>query len=125
MHDAATCFLVSQFILEKEARSEFFQQIASRLKPDGILASSDLSAEVGTESYESLLRVWQSVMTPSNGSPEGLSRMRAAYSKDVAVWSPAAVASMIRNAGFEEPVQFFQAGLIHARFARCISGNDV
>ena len=64
-HDAATCFLVSQFILEKEARSEFFQQIANRLKPGGILASSDLSAEVGSESFEALLRIWQRVMAPS------------------------------------------------------------
>jgi tRNA (cmo5U34)-methyltransferase len=85
IHDAATCFLVSQFILAKDARSEFFHQIANRLKPGGILASSDLSAEVGSESYETLLRVWQRVMAPSDASAEGLSRMRAAYSKDVAV----------------------------------------
>lgn len=31
MHDAATCFLVSQFILEQEARSAFFHTIAQRL----------------------------------------------------------------------------------------------
>lgn len=118
LHDAATCFLVSQFILEKEARSEFFRQIANRLKPGGILASSDLSAEVSSESYEALLRVWQSVMAHSDASAEGLNRMRAAYAKDVAVLSPAAVASIIKSAGFEEPVQFFQAGLIHAWFAK-------
>jgi tRNA (cmo5U34)-methyltransferase len=123
IHDAATCFLVSQFILEKEARSEFFHQIASRLKPGGILANSDLSAEVGSESYEALLRVWQSVMAPSDASAEGLSRMRAAYAKDVAVLSPAAVASIIKSGGFEAPVQFFQAGLIHAWFAKRTSGD--
>lgn len=118
--DAATCFLVSQFILEKKTRSEFFRQIANRLKPDGILASSDLSAEVGTESYEALLRLWQSV-TSSNTSPEGLSRMRTAYAKDVAVLPPDVVTSIIKSAGFEAPVQFFQAGLIHAWFTKRIS----
>ncbi len=46
-HDGATCFLVSQFMLEQAARTAFFQQIRSRLKPDGILASADLAAEAG------------------------------------------------------------------------------
>ena len=32
MHDAATCFLVSQFILDAQARSDFFRQIANRLR---------------------------------------------------------------------------------------------
>lgn len=123
MHDAATCFLVSQFILEQEARSEFFQQIANRIKPGGILASSDLAAEVGSESYEVLLRVWQRVMAPADVSAEGLNRMRAAYAKDVAVMSPATVASIVKSGGFEAPVQFFQAGLIHAWFAKRTSGN--
>src|SRR5688572_5614107 len=31
VHNAATCFLVSQFILEQQARSEFFRAIANRL----------------------------------------------------------------------------------------------
>lgn len=37
-HDAATCFLVSQFILDQQARSDFFKGIASRLKQPGGLA---------------------------------------------------------------------------------------
>jgi len=123
IHDAATCFLVSQFIVEKEARSEFFHQIADRLKPGGILANSDLSAEVGSGSYEALLRVWQSVMAPSDASAEELNRMRAAYAKDVAVLPPAAVASIIESGGFEAPVQFFQAGLIHAWLAKRTADN--
>lgn len=118
MHNAATCFLVSQFILEKKARSEFFKQIAERLKPGGLLVNADLSAEIAAESYDALLRVWQSAMAPSDASVEGLSRMKATYAKDVAVLSPASVASIISSGGFESPVQFFQAGLIHAWFAK-------
>jgi tRNA (cmo5U34)-methyltransferase len=55
VYDAATCFLVSQFILEQEARSAFFHSIAQRLKPGGILASSDLASDVGSKVYEELL----------------------------------------------------------------------
>lgn len=57
LHDGATCFLVSQFILVQEARSEFFRTIANRLLPGGVLASSDLASDVGSKSYEVLLPI--------------------------------------------------------------------
>lgn len=37
--DAATCLLVSQFLVEQQARSNFFRTIAQRLQPNAILAS--------------------------------------------------------------------------------------
>lgn len=117
-HDAATCFLVSQFILERKTRSEFFRAISIRLRPGGILASSDLASGTGTADYEPLLSVWLSVMAAANISPEALERMRAAYAKDVAILTPVAVASIIESGGFQAPVQFFQAGLLHAWFSK-------
>jgi tRNA (cmo5U34)-methyltransferase len=124
MHDAATCFLVSQFILEQEARSEFFRAIANRLRPGGLLASSDLASEVGSNDYETLLHAWLNMMAGAGIPPEGLERMRAAYAKDVAVLPPTLIASIIESAGFGAPVQFFQAGLIHAWFSKRPSGNE-
>ncbi len=118
MHDAATCFLVSQFIVEQEARSRFFRSIADRLRPGGILASSDLASEVGSDDYQSLLHAWKSMMAAAGLSPDALERMQAAWAKDVAILPPSTVASIIHSVGFEAPVQFFQAGLIHAWFAR-------
>lgn len=122
-HDAATCFLVSQFILEPEARSGFFRGIANRLQPGGILASSDLASEVGSYDYEALLNAWLNMMAAGGVPPEGLERMRAAYGKDVAILPAATVASIIESGGFETPVQFFQAGLIHAWFSKRASSK--
>jgi len=123
LYDAATCFLVSQFILDQSVRSDFFKQIANRLQPGGILASSDLSSDVNTENYKALLNVWQRVMAASDISTEGLLRMRAAYAKNVGILPPITVESVIKSGGFETPVQFFQAGLIHAWFAKRVSVN--
>lgn len=53
-------------------------------------------------------------MSAADISPEAVERMRKAYTNDVGVLSPAKVASIIEAGGFELPVQFFQAGLIHA-----------
>ena len=120
--DAATCFLVSQFILEEGERSTFFSEIAERLKPNGLLASSDLASEVESSEYAVLLRGWMKMMSAADISPEALERIRKAYANDVGVLPPAKVASIIESGGFELPVQFFQAGLIHAWLSKRSAG---
>jgi tRNA (cmo5U34)-methyltransferase len=117
VHDAATCFLVSQFILEQDARAAFFHSIAQRLKPGGILASADLASDVSAKGYEALLEDW-AYMTTGEVTPERLAQMRATYDNHVAILPPMTVAAIIEAGGFETPVQFFQAGLIHAWHAR-------
>jgi len=121
MYDAATCFLVSQFILDAQARSGFFRQIADRLAPGGILANADLSADVASQDYDALLAVWQRVMATSEVSVEALDRMKSGYAKDVAILPSAEVASIIERGGFDKPVEFFQAALVRGWFARCAS----
>jgi tRNA (cmo5U34)-methyltransferase len=113
-YDAATCFLVSQFILQRSERVNFFNEIARKLKPEGLLASSDLAGDIDSLEYEVLLRAWMSMMSAADISAEAIERMRKAYATDVGVLPPAEIASIIKSAGFELPVQFFQAGLIHA-----------
>lgn len=114
----ATCFLVSQFILAREARVELLRAIARRLAPGGVLASSDLASDAAPSVYEPLLRLWLDVMTPGGARAERVDQARAAYAKDVAILPPAEVASIIAAAGFEPPVPFYQAGLLHAWFAK-------
>lgn len=117
-HDAATCFLVSQFILEAQARSAFFAEIAARLKPGGLLASSDLAGDLNSAEYEVLLVAWMNMMAAAEVSPEAMARMRQAYARDVGVLSPQRTAEIIIAGGFALPVPFFQAGLIHAWLSR-------
>jgi tRNA (cmo5U34)-methyltransferase len=112
--DAATAFLVSQFILEAEARSEFFRAIAERLRPGGYLASADLAAEIGSAAYQSLLEVWLRVMKAGEVAPEMMERVRVAYGRDVAVLPPENIGAIIVAGGFKTPIPFFQGGLIHA-----------
>lgn len=115
--DAATSFLVSQFILDRDARVGFFHGIAGRLRHGGILASSDLAAHVDSPAYGALLQVWMDMMLAAGIPASGVEQMRAAYARDVAVLPPADIASIIQDGGFEAPVAFYQAGLIHGWFA--------
>lgn len=121
--DAATCFLVSQFILDYDARVDFFRGIAARLRLGGVLASADLAADVTTPEYDALLGVWLDMLLSAGVPAAGLAQMREAYARDVAILPSARVASLIRSAGFDMPVLFHQAGLIHAWFANR-AGSD-
>jgi tRNA (cmo5U34)-methyltransferase len=112
--DAATSFLVSQFILDTGARSEFFRAIAKRLRPGSYLASADLAADIDSSAYQSLLEVWLRMMRAGDVAPEMMERVRAAYGRDVAVLPPERIGAIIASGGFKTPIPFFQGGLIHA-----------
>ncbi len=117
-HDAATCFLVSQFILDRQGRADFFHSIAQRLAPGATLASSDLTADLDPEKHEALVRTWMRMMAGADIPPDGIERMREAWRNSVAILPGADIESLISAGGFTAPTQFFQAGLIHAWFAR-------
>lgn len=121
--DAATCFLVSQFILERKDRAAFFQAIAARLRPGAILASSDLASDTTSSEYDALLDTWLKMMQAAGIPAAGLEQMRAAYAKDVAVLPASEVASILKAGGFKQPALFYQAGLIHAWFSKRPAGE--
>ncbi|TVO58584.1 class I SAM-dependent methyltransferase [Denitromonas halophila] len=116
--DAATCFLVSQFITDRDARVDLFRTIATRLRPNGLLASSDLASDVDSNAYTALLNIWLNMMLAAGIPAAGIAQMREAYRRDVAVLPPAQIESIIAAGGFDTPVMFYQAGLIHAWFSQ-------
>jgi tRNA (cmo5U34)-methyltransferase len=117
--DAATAFLVSQFILDRDARTGFFRAIAERLRPGGYLVSSDLTADLSTTEGQELMEIWFRLMTGTVHLPaESINAMRNAYAKDVAVRPREEVASVIAAGGFERPTALFQNGLILGWYAR-------
>jgi tRNA (cmo5U34)-methyltransferase len=116
--DAATCFLVSHFFTDRDERIGFFRAIASRLRPGGLLASSDLTADRASPEYEVQLAHWFRMMSGAGIAPDNIERMRAAYAGDVALVPAAELESIVKEAGFVLPVPFHQAGLIRAWLSR-------
>ena len=111
--DAATCILVSQFLLEPEKRIGLFSQIAKRLIAGGLLVSADLAADMSSPKYQRLLEVWARTMNYSGVPVEDVEKL----GRDVAVLPQQQVESFIEQGGFEQPVLFFQSLLIHAWFS--------
>jgi len=116
--DAATCLLVSQFITQAEARSEFFGQIAQRLRPGGILVNSDLVLGLRPEVHESMFEVWLRMLGGSAWSAEDIEKMRGAWKNNLAALTPPEIEAIIATGGFDTPVLFFQTLFIHAWFSR-------
>jgi tRNA (cmo5U34)-methyltransferase len=116
--DAATCFLVSHFLVQREKRIGFFTEIADRLLPGGILVSSDLAGDTTTPAYQSLLAVWLRLLKSADWPVENVEKLRVIYGRDVALLPLQEVEAILMEGGFEEPVTFVQTGLIHGWYSR-------
>ncbi|WP_334319202.1 class I SAM-dependent methyltransferase [Termitidicoccus mucosus] len=114
---AATAILVSQFLTDRAQRVGFFCEIASRLRPGGLLVSADLTTAPRGQ-HESLLGVWQRMMRYSGANEEQIQGMLAAYAREVGLLPAEAMEALLAEAGFPSAVQFSQSLLIHAWYAR-------
>ncbi len=99
LHNAATCFMVSQFILDSQERSEFFRAISERLNPDGILVSADLSSTVGSTEYKALLKAWVSMLHAANVPADAIEKTHSVWERDVARLPADHVMSIIKRGG--------------------------
>src|SRR5690606_1771740 len=106
-YQAATCFLVSQFIVDRAERARFFAGIAARLAGGGLLASTDLAADTASPAYATLLPAWMQMMAAAEVTPEAIERIRQAYARDVAVLPPDQIESILADGGFDNPARFF------------------
>jgi len=116
--DGATCLMVSHAMTDQEERRDFFRQIAARLRPNGILVSSDLAGDKATAEHEARLEVWMEMLRQSEIPAEEVERYRTSYATNVALLPPREVAALIGASGFHTPVLFFQSLLLHAWFSR-------
>lgn len=116
-YDAATALLVSHFIVDPQKRIGFFRDIATRLKPDGLLITADL-CRVNEAQQDHLMNVWQQMMIHAGATGEQVEAMLTAYERDVSLVTPGVLRKLLTTAGFTAPVLFSQSLLIHAHFAR-------
>ncbi|MBV6628052.1 MAG: class I SAM-dependent methyltransferase [Rivularia sp. (in: Bacteria)] len=115
---AATCLLVSHFMMQEGERSNFFRQIAARLHPNAYLVSSDLTCDMETLEYQSLLEVWLRMLKFSQVPAAEIEKIRSSYGQNVALLSPQKVESIITKGGFDSPTLFYQALLIRAWYSK-------
>ena len=113
--DGATALLVSQFLVDREARRGFFRAIADRLRPGAPLVVADLACPTPPGG---LLELWERAWLFAGVHAEHVARMRETFGAQVAVLPPNDVAAIIAAGGFEAPLQCYQSVLIHGWLAR-------
>lgn len=122
--DAATCLLVSHFILNADDRRDFYRGIAARLHPGGILVNADLAGDVSDPAHQNLLEVWMRTMKYTGMSDAELEKHHASFETDVALLPPAELGALVESSGFDLPVLFFQSLMIHAWFSKRAAPAD-
>lgn len=113
--DGATALLVSQFLVEPDARRGFFAAIAARLRPGAPLMVADLAAPAASDG---LLSLWKRAWRFADVPAEQVERIPESFGREVAVLPPPDVAALIGAGGFEAPMPCFQTVLIHGWTAR-------
>ncbi len=116
--DAATCLLVSHFLMQPEERQKFFSQIAARLSDQGYLVSADLASDMSTPDYQNLRQIWTRMLQYAEYPDDEVERFLDSHGRDAAVLPPDRVSSIIGSSGFDAPVLFLQTLFIHAWYAR-------
>ena len=118
LFDAATSFLVSQFIIEKNERRQYFHQIAERLCYGGYLIASDFAADMSVVNEKAIFEVLLRMLQISDWPNEEIDKLRNSYGRNISVLPQKEVEEIIISGGFDTPVLFLRTLLIHGWFAK-------
>jgi len=106
--DGATSILVSQFVVDRDQRRDFFREIARRLRDEAPLMTADLATEP-----QDLMPLWRRAWRYAGHSDPQIDEMIASLGKNVAVCPAVDVEALLQEAGFRPPQRCFQGILIH------------
>lgn len=109
--DAALSILVAHFI-PRDERVPFFLDMTRRLRNGGYLVNAELSFDLGSAGFPSMLASWERVQELMGATPESLATLPQQLREMLTVVAPAEAEDYLRRSGIATPVRFFQALMI-------------
>jgi tRNA (cmo5U34)-methyltransferase len=109
--DAVVSILVAHFV-GCEDRTGFYRDIHDRLKPGGCFVSTEICFDLDSAELPAMLKNWERVQTLMGATPDSLRKLPDTLRNALCVLSPAKTEALLRTAGFDVPVPFFQAFLV-------------
>jgi tRNA (cmo5U34)-methyltransferase len=109
--DAVLSVLVAHFV-KREERLNFYEAMFSRLRANGILINTEISFDLDSREFPSMLENWTAVQALMGASPESLANLSVTLRDMLSVISPVETESLLRQSGIALPVRFFQAFMI-------------
>lgn len=117
--DAALSLLVAHFI-ERDERLNFFGGITERLKSGGYLVNVEISFDLDSAEFPSMLKNWEAVQALMGGTKESLAMLPQQLKELLTVLPPLETENLMRQSGIKVPVRFFQALLISGWYGKKI-----
>ncbi len=115
--DAAVSVLVGHFV-KREERVGFFQHIAARVAKGGYVVNTEISFDLASAEFPSMLKNWEQVQTLMGATPESLAALPTQMREALTILPPSEVESLMRQSGIALPVRFFQAFMISGWYGK-------
>ena len=109
--NAALSILLAHFV-PKNDRQSFFQNMTDRLKPRGFLVNAEISFDLDSREFSSMLPNWMSVQQLMGATAESLAKLPSLMRDVLTIFPPKETENIFREVGIDLPVQFFQAFMI-------------
>lgn len=115
--DAALSILVAHFI-KHEDRLDFFVQMNKHLKTGGYLVNAEISFNLDSPEFPSILKGWEQVQTLMGGTPESIATLPTQLRQMLSVLPPEETENIIKHSGIKMPIRFFQALMISGWYGK-------
>ncbi|MBL7545408.1 MAG: class I SAM-dependent methyltransferase [Bdellovibrionaceae bacterium] len=109
--DLALSILVGHFVARAERRG-FFQAMSCRLRKNGYLVNTEISFDLNSPEFASMLKNWEGVQMMMGATPESLTNLPLQLREMLTILSPNETEDLIRQSGIAMPIRFFQAFMI-------------
>lgn len=115
--DAVLSILVGHFVPHAE-KADFFKHMSDHLKVGGCFVNAEISFDLASTEFPTMLKGWEGVQTLMGATPESLATLPTILKDILSVKSPAENEALIKKSGIALPVRFFQAMMICAWYGK-------
>lgn len=109
--DAVLSVLVAHFV-KREDRLSFYQNMLRRLKTGGYFISSEISFDLNSIAFPSMLKNWERVQTLMGATPASLEALPNLLRETLSILSPTETESLLQASGMSVPIRFFQSFMV-------------
>lgn len=117
--DCALCLLVSHFIIKPKQRNQFFQRIFAALKDNAIFVNTEISSDMKSEEFKSLLPVWINLQKRAGLNDELVKEhIIESMGKSYIVSSNSKIAKILETSGFISSALLYRSIFINTWISR-------
>jgi tRNA (cmo5U34)-methyltransferase len=115
--DAVLSVLVGHFV-KRDERLAFYQNISKRTRAGGYAINTEISFDLNSPEFPSMLENWKKIQALMGGTPESLASLPTQLRDMLTVLPPMEIEALLKQSGFAKPVRFYQAFMISGWYSK-------